>query len=307
MAKIIYISGRGYSGSTMLDAMLGSSSRIESVGELVSGIKRYVELCSCGKTFEKCRFWSGVREEFENKTKTSWDNAAHELMRQAHLKNLVPTFFMSTSSKWTQTKVVANRGVFDAIAETASKRYIVDSSKEVTRALFLIKHHPEAKIIHLVKNPVTVLESTYYRLSTGTGFRFLRRQFKPKKIFWPALSVAAFGWLVGNMLAEIVRLHDKGRVIRIRYEDIVAEPTSTFSLLEDFLEVDLTGVKQKLNNNEAFEVGHNVGGNHMRLAKSFVFDPTKKSRGGLPPKYEKLVKIVCYPLMRRYGYIGEQA
>src|SRR5690606_1155823 len=99
---------------------------------------------------------------------------------------------------------------------------------------------------------------------SGSGFRFLRRQFKPKKIFWPALSLAAIGWLVGNLLGEFVRLNDRKRTFRLRYEDIVTDPVGTFEQLETFLEVDLTEIKQKLAAKEKFYIGHNIGGNRMR-------------------------------------------
>lgn len=303
MTSYIYICGRGYSGSTMLDAMLGNAPEIESVGELVSGIKRYDELCSCSETYEKCGFWRNVRDKFAHENTQSWDAAAGQLIKQAHLKKLPTTLFLSSSSKWARTRLGANLGVFSAIKEVSSKQLILDSSKEVTRAFFLIKNLPDVKVIHLVKSPITVLESTYYRLESGAGFRFLRRQFTPKRIFWPALSVAALGWLVGNLLAEFVRLYDKNRVFLVRYEDIANNPVETFERLEKYLDVDLTDIKQKILNGGEFEIGHNIGGNHMRHAQKFVFDPRKQSRGGLPQRYAKLVKLVCYPLMKKYGYI----
>lgn len=285
----------------MLDAMLGNANSIESVGELVSGIRRYDELCSCGQTFQQCHFWQNVRKQFEG-SGASWDSTAGILMKQAHLKSLPATYLLPKFSKWSLERRHANEMVFNAIAENTSKQYVVDSSKEVTRALFLIKHHPESKIIHLVKSPVTVLESTYYRLVSGAGFRFLRRQFRPKKVFWPALTLAASGWLIGNLLAEFVRLQDQKRFVRVRYEDIATQPLETMAYLEAFLEIDLGTIQTKLKNNDAFEIGHNIGGNHMRHSKSFVFDPSKQSRGGLPARYEKLVKFICYPLMKKYGY-----
>lgn len=277
----------------MLDAMLGNAPEIESVGELVSGIKRYDELCSCSETYEKCGFWRNVREKFEKDNTQRWDDVAGLLIKQAHLKKLPATFFMASSSKWARDRADANLGVFKAIKEISSEQLVLDSSKEVTRAFFLIKNIPDAKIIHLVKNPITVLESTYYRLESGAGFRFLRRQFTPKRIFWPALSVAALGWLVGNLLAEFVRLYEKNRVLRVRYEDIAIKPVKTFEELEKYLGVDLTNIKQKILCGGAFDIGHNIGGNHMRHVQKFVFDPRKQSRGGLPHRYAKIVKFVC--------------
>ena len=45
--KVVYIMGRGHSGSTMLDLMLGNHEKIHSVGELTSGFRRRSEKCSC--------------------------------------------------------------------------------------------------------------------------------------------------------------------------------------------------------------------------------------------------------------------
>ncbi|MCF8095788.1 MAG: hypothetical protein K9J79_10570 [Desulfobacteraceae bacterium] len=60
----LYIAGRGHSGSTMLDGMIGNADGVESVGELVSGMGRYEEI-------------SGE----------SWDNAVRASVRQAHIRN----------------------------------------------------------------------------------------------------------------------------------------------------------------------------------------------------------------------------
>ena len=67
----IYVAGRGHSGSTILDIMLGGGSAIESVGELgtigtrgLSGDKTG-HLCGCGAVIAECPFWTRVREAVE--------------------------------------------------------------------------------------------------------------------------------------------------------------------------------------------------------------------------------------------------
>ena len=62
----LYITGRGHSGSTILDILLGNSSQIESVGELLAGLSRADrEPCSCGATMSDCGFWREVRSRVE--------------------------------------------------------------------------------------------------------------------------------------------------------------------------------------------------------------------------------------------------
>ena len=67
--------GSGHSGSTILDILLGNSARIESVGELLAGLKRAErEICSCGIEMADCPFWRGVRARVEAEG-IAWDEA----------------------------------------------------------------------------------------------------------------------------------------------------------------------------------------------------------------------------------------
>ncbi len=86
--KVLYITGAGRSGSTILDIVLGNHPDIESTGELsnlvrngwiggesLKGIERKrvrVPICTCGRrtdipdvedAAEACPFWSSVRRE----------------------------------------------------------------------------------------------------------------------------------------------------------------------------------------------------------------------------------------------------
>lgn len=65
-----------------------------------------------------------------------------------------------------------------------------------------------------------------------------------------------------------------------------------------FLVASVQTVKDKLLTEQLFDVGHNIGSNRMRVAGLFVFDPAKHSRGGLPTRHHRMVKIICYPLMK---------
>src|SRR5262245_53099489 len=69
----LYIMGRGHSGSTILDILLGNSRQIESVGELLAGLSRADhEMCCCGETMPDCAFWREVRSRVETEGFT-WD------------------------------------------------------------------------------------------------------------------------------------------------------------------------------------------------------------------------------------------
>ncbi|WP_319525406.1 sulfotransferase [uncultured Desulfosarcina sp.] len=296
--------GRGHSGSTMLDAMLGNAPDVESVGELVAGMGRYDDLCSCGETFNNCHFWKDVRLRYEAAAGVPWGRAVQDFMQQAHLKYFLKTLTAIPSDDWVQRFRKDCEYLAKAIGST-DKNIVVDSSKEVTRALFLLRFIPDTKVIQLVRHPVNVLQSHYSRLKKGGGFKFLRYRFTPKRWYGPFLFLSAIGWLVGNLFAEVVRCHGRKRSLRVRYEDLIAFPERELARIEEFIDVSLEIVKKKVRLKKSFNVGHNIGGNHMRMAGTFRFDPKKAKRKRLPRYYDVMVNIICWPLLWYYGYYGK--
>jgi len=306
---LLYIIGRGHSGSTMLDAMLGNADQIESVGELVSGMGRYDALCSCGEAFGNCPFWAEVRQRFEENAGVSWNEAVRASRGQAHIKRFPSTLFAPAHAQWVRRLKGFSEYIAGAISRsgTAKKEMVVDSSKEITRALFLLRFVPGSRIIHLVRHPEKVLQSNYYRLKKGSGFKFLRMHFMPRAWFGPFLLASATSWVIGNLLSEVVRKFGRDRFLRVRYEDLISSPIEELDRIEKFIGVSLNDVKRKVREKAAFEVGHNIGGNYMRMQGSFVLDPKKASRGGLPERYVFMVNAICWPLFLAYGYCSRKS
>ena len=61
---IIYIVGSGHCGSTLLDIILDSHSKIFGIGELENFNKE--SLCACGKELSKCSFWNDILKNPKN-------------------------------------------------------------------------------------------------------------------------------------------------------------------------------------------------------------------------------------------------
>lgn len=63
---LIYIMGRGHSGSTILDIIPGNSAQLESVGEPMAGLSRGSEgeICACGEPIQDCAHWREVHLAF---------------------------------------------------------------------------------------------------------------------------------------------------------------------------------------------------------------------------------------------------
>jgi hypothetical protein len=161
---------------------------------------------------------------------------------------------------------------------------------------------PGAKIIHLVRHPENVLQSYYYRFQKGGKFKFLRMHFNQRRLHGFFLFVSAVSWLAGNLLLEGARWFGRDRVLRVRYEDLINSPIKELDRIERFIGMSLDEVKRKAKEKESFQIGHNISGNYMRMAGSFVLDPNKASHSNLPKFYSVIVHIICWPLLWVYGY-----
>lgn len=284
----------------MLDALLGNTDGIESVGELISGVDRYGDLCSCQKIFSDCDFWSNSIANFEESSTTSWDMMAKVLKNQGHIKNFLKTLTASAKSTWVKQIKDVNDHLVEAI--DGDHEVVLDSSKEITRALFLINHSSRAQIIHLVRHPRDILASNYWRMKNGDGFKLLRHNFKSPKLYGVFLLLSAINWVIGNLLSELVRVNGSQRFLRIRYEDLIDKPEKTLVELGEFMNISMTSLIGKVDCRDSLRMGHNIGGNRMRLNGDFVLNANRSSRK-LPKIYSVMTLLVTWPLLWSYGYI----
>jgi hypothetical protein len=295
----VYVMGRGHSGSTVLDAMLGSTEPIESVGEL-SAMGKVDGKCSCSLSTRDCEYWTAVRKKFESLSSRSWQHAASIVATQAHVKSFLPTLMGRSRTKAELVEITKH--LTSAVQEVSGKNVILDSSKNPTRALFLVLNFPSSKVIHLVRHPEGILASNYWRLKCGQGFQFLRYKSRNKRLTPFFLITSAIAWLAGNLLAEVVRICRPSQVFLLRYEDIGSDSEKLFHRLSAFLEVDVSQVATAIKNKGVMSFGHNIGGNYVRMQKTFIFEPKKGSEKSLPLLYRVVVLIVCWPLLIRYRY-----
>lgn len=299
----VYIMGRGHSGSTFLNALLGNGQDATAIGELVAGIKieRLDDQCSCGESIRNCEFWNDVRAVFENDTGITWAEASRAIRNQAHIFQFLPTLASKKDSDEVKYLTRITEGLIKSIGSVAEKKFVIDSSKEITRALFLNKFTSNVKIIHLVRNPQNMLASNLERIRNGTGFAFLRRRFKSKRLAPLLLLVSSINWCVGNLLCHIVKYVDPEKVIRIRYEDLIADPESQMNRIADFTGIDLQGVQTHIKSRSYMEIDHKLTGSGFLKEGKFKFDPRKGDKK-LSPGYKLMTNIVCWPFMKLYGY-----
>lgn len=302
---LIYIMGRPHSGSTILDIVLGNSAAIESVGELVSGLGREVtgDVCACGKTIVDCPYWKSVRQAFAAGAPLSWESARDRSVQHAHVRNLPRTLVAGRGNDAMRTLGEASSQFARAVTTVSGKPHMLDSSKEPTRGMMLLRFCPEARVIHLVRDPRRAVASHYWRFyEYGGYFKFLRRKYHARYMLVPFMLLAAASWTVGNLICELGRWFAPERTVRVRYEDLCARPAEELRRIGQSFGIPLDDLIDKLERGEPMPIGHNIGGNEIRNDGRVAFRPEKGNVHDLPRWLEVLTFTVCWPLMLAYGY-----
>ena len=301
--QIVYIMARGHSGSTALDIVLGNAPDHESVGELISGIALYPDHeVATGVPMPECPYWTEVRERFEQKTGEPFEAAAREMAEASHIRNFQEFLTAPKDDPRCLRLRDLNRAMFAAIAETSGKSIIVDSTKEFTRGLLMARFMPEARIIHLVRDPVGIVASHAWRYEKGEGFKFMRRKYSRPELKVPVLLLAGVAWNVGNTLGQIVAALAPGRVYRVRYEDWCEDPATVLEGIAEWLGEDFGDLPERVAAGEALEIGHNIGGNRIRMKKEFRFNPKAGTDRPTGPVFST-VRALTLPLRAAYGYL----
>lgn len=307
LGMLIYIMGRPHSGSTILDIVLGNSAAIESVGELISGLEFAARghRCACGERMLDCPYWARVRAAFEARAKgeAGWAAATSACVAQAHVRSLLRTLLAPARSGRLAFVGAASARLGQAVSAVSGKPHVLDSSKEPTRGLMLLRSCPEARVIHLVRDPRRAVGSHYWRFKQHGGyFHFLRHKYYAPRLMVPFMLVAAASWTIGNLICELGRRFAPRRSIRVRYEDLCDQPTAELQRIGRAFNLPLDDLLAKLERGDALPIGHNVGGNEIRNDGRVTFRPERGKAHGLPRWLELLTFAVCWPLMLAYGY-----
>ncbi|WP_326557566.1 sulfotransferase [Micromonospora sp. NBC_01796] len=311
--RVIYISGMGRSGSTLLDRMLGALPGVCTLGE-VTDLWRLVEpgsLCACGSPYSGCAFWTAVGERAFG----GWDRA--DLDRFVFLRRVVPRIrhvsWLARQQLTGERLALVNEyvdyfaRVYSAAVEVTGARVIIDSSKFPTVGLCLrFARDVDLRVVHLVRDPRGVAYSwTKQVANPGTGAGVLPR-FPP--------TTSALQWNLQNSIAGLLgsaRGRGDGEAAhrvpmrRVYYEKLLDDPREGVRDLAGFAGLDLTEEDLSfLSDGYAdLPVPHNLGGNPMRFSAGRL--PLRQDdtwRVALPPRQRRLVSAICAPLLISYGY-----
>jgi hypothetical protein len=301
--KVLYIVGMGRSGSTILANSLGEVDGFFSAGEICYMWRNNLvenRLCGCGAPFRECEVWGRVLERaFGGSENVDPREMMRELSAGARTRHL-PLMLSGSGRRRLADRMrplLNNTGaLYKALAAETGSRVIVDSSKEPAygRALGMAPGI-DLRVLHLVRDPrATAYSWSKKKPQPDSPDREFMVQFSPFKNSWM--------WDSWNGAAEALWGRDKSRYLRLRYEDFVADPRSSFGRILDLLDEDaeppLAGEGEvKLG------VSHTVSGNPNRFQTgSVALKPDTEWMREMDHRDRGLVTALTYPMLRRYGY-----
>ncbi|MEP7350087.1 MAG: sulfotransferase [Sphingorhabdus sp.] len=298
--KLVYIAGYGRSGSTLLDIALGQQEMIFAAGE-VTTIARHVwvndEYCACGSNVPLCPFWGPVVKKWFG---AEGDELLDDYRRSQ--EQIEPVFSLKAMlSPWRSKRMRASylehsQKLFQEISAGSGKQIIVDSSKLPGRASALAKLPGiELYIVHLVRDGRGVAWSMM-KTYTRQVDKGLQKDLHPKPVVYTAVR-----WAFINLAVEMLRIKlGRGRSIRVRYEDFIADPADTLGRIVRLVGADST--RAPYQEGQALFPQHQVAGSRHRMLESITLRSDEGWKNEMPGFKQFIFTALCAPLMWRYGY-----
>jgi hypothetical protein len=307
--RYLYIVGRGHSGSTVFSILAGQSSAVASEGEIIAGFRDGYEAKRCAnrELFSESKFWTQVRSVFERRAGTDFTHAVAALNHQAHYAHVLPNLLAASGSTKVQETRRLVEALYDSISEASQRPVVLDSSKELATAVFLLRHVGQIKLIHFVRSAFGIADSHVKRIKHAKQFDMFGMRFRVERHYLVPLVLSAIVWSLENLFCELLHLIYPTRVIRFHYEDLCSQPVASLERLERFTGVSLAVSKIVAAEKQVMQPNHALSGNHMMRNKSIVFAPEIGLTRYLTSLDKAMVALFTFPLMIAYGYFGSRA
>jgi glycosyltransferase involved in cell wall biosynthesis len=301
---VVFLMGAAHSGSTVLDIALGNHPNIESVGELYklprSGwVRDHNRRCACGATIDECPYWIQVYEGWTERV--GYDCLAAYIALQNRFewtrRSWPRLLFESRNGSRSFTEYVKlTAAMYEAIRDVSGRKVIVDSSKRPIRGYaLLLNDRIDTRLIHLVRDGRGVAWS-HLKPRTRDVEAGIPKDFPPTPVLQTSLR-----WVRINLESEWVRKR-ASRSVRTTYESFVEHPDAVLGRISTLLDDDLSVVVTALSEGRPLHVGHNAGGNQLRMSEVVVLNRDTEWTSKLPPEEQRTFWYAAGWLARRYGY-----
>jgi hypothetical protein len=302
--KVLYVAGLGRSGSTILANTLGQVDDFFSGGELNFIWKHALienRLCGCGRPSRECPFWRSV---FEGEFGGQDESLAREMMRLQYSgarTRHIPMMLTEGGRERIRARLgefLDNTGrLYRAIRSVSGSRVIVDTSKEPAYGYALgMVPGIDLHVLHLVRDP---------RAAAYSWAKKKRQPDSPDREFMhqKTPTQSAVLWDAWNAAIEALWRQTPEKYLRLRYEDFVADPRSSFENILKLLgeeEADLPLVGER---EVKLGISHTVSGNPNRFDTGTVeLRQDSEWQKKMKPRDKALVGTLTLPLLARYHY-----
>jgi hypothetical protein len=286
-AKIVFVAGISFSGSTLTGLLLGSRPNAIFGGELKDYKRRMQSeargsghFCSCGGSRDTCPFWSEVQkryrleEELSPAPGFSWQNLLLGL-------KLTTGIGLGGPRESPHGRLV--KCIYEvARAQYPGVRWVIDTSKSISN-LDAIARMPgvEVSVIHLVRDGKSVAGS--YKKRGGRALYGMAT------------------WSIGNLFIRKYIERRKLRALTVDYRSLCVGDEATYRAINDFLGSDLSLplAAERI----AQTTFHIVSGNGKVRRSASNFQGVRYSPSPFEPStLERMVaSAVIEPLDRRFG------
>lgn len=293
---VLYLMGKGRSGSTLLSMALGELDGFFAAGELRFFWRRGLiehRRCACGRPVPDCPVWGEVAARLADVDAEEAAADAEAVYRWGAAPRLLAGRSWPALERWAGV----TRRLLAATAEVTGAEVIVDSSKWPTDpgALGLVEGVRPFHLL-LVRDPRAVAWSwqrtkAHYDLET------------PREMDRYPASHSALSWDARNLVAPAAARRARTPRLTVRYEDLTEDPEGQLDRIAAFVgrapDVGAVLDGRTLRVGE----GHTVAGNPTRFGGGEVtIRPDEEWRIGLSPRDRRLVTALTWPLRKRYGY-----
>jgi hypothetical protein len=286
-ARIIFIAGSSFSGSTLISLILGAQPEAVFGGELKdykrrmqSEIRGSGTFCSCGASRERCEFWGKVQERYGREVELSPAPGFSA-------SNFVMAVKLLTGLGLAKPSVTSHGSLVKSAYEVARSRdpsveYLIDSSKSIYN-LDEICRMPgvDVFVIHLIRNGTSVAQS-YHKRGTGALYGLIT-------------------WVVGNAFMRLYFRRRRLKWITVDYRSLCTGDEATYQSLNDFLgmNVSLHDAADRIRHTHF----HIVSGNGKVRRSAADFKGIRYSETPLEagPVVRRLARWIVRPMNKVFG------
>jgi Sulfotransferase family len=307
--RVLYLAGIPRTGSTVLGQALAGLPGVVFAGELNFFWRRYAnrELCSCGQPLPECPLWSEVvTKAFGAVTaeRASELSALEErVVDRQRLFALSPLRWPRPPARDLRPMLELRDELYATAAAATGASWLVDGGKEpVFGRLMTGLKRTEVSTIHIVRDP------------RGVAFSWMKRvrsDSEPGEMPSRPPLLSAVEWILQNLMIHISLQRLSRSYVRVRYEDLVTDLPGVVSAvaraagLPAAADAALAGGGLAGSGLASTGQAHLVAGNpgvRRQAAKTIKLTLDDAWRTQLPRMKQRLITVICAPLMAAYGY-----